>query len=424
MGFKSISLSAWRQFRDVEIEFHDRLTILTGANGAGKTSILKILSQHFGWSGMFLATPSQTSSGLKYDNGVYALRKQLLINNSRPVGVEVGKIVYRNDSQSEICVSDNTSVSYQVFINNQRSVKGLYIGSHRVQQNYRSVSSIPTGLFSAELAYDSYSQELMRLANGDYGNFSPVYKMKECIVSMATFGLGNSNVQGNEELEKLFNDFKAVLSKVLPSEVGFKDVVVRLPDVVLLTNAGDFILDAASGGLSALIDLAWQVFLFSHKKNEYCVVIDEPENHLHPSMQRTLLPRLMDAFPAAQFIVATHSPFVVSSVRDSVVYALKYVKANSKDSEIDIHRNMFVQSIKLDLDGKAATAAEILRDVLGVPVTLPEWAEDNLKGIINEMQGKAINESFIASLRERLSQNGLGEYLPQALSQVLGNAYD
>ncbi|MFL1399228.1 AAA family ATPase, partial [Acinetobacter baumannii] len=61
----------------------------------------------------------------------------------------------------------------------------------------------------------------------------------------------------------------------------------------------------------SIIDLAWQIFLYSHDKDEFVVTIDEPENHLHPSMQRSLLNDFVKAFPKAQFIVVTHSPFIV-----------------------------------------------------------------------------------------------------------------
>ncbi len=38
------------------------------------------------------------------------------------------------------------------------------------------------------------------------------------------------------------------------------------------------------------------------------VLIDEIELHLHPGLQRVILPRLQKVFPQAQFIVTTHSP--------------------------------------------------------------------------------------------------------------------
>jgi hypothetical protein len=53
------------------------------------------------------------------------------------------------------------------------------------------------------------------------------------------------------------------------------------------------------------------------------VIIDELETHLHPSMQERILPFLVQAFPRVQFIVATHSPAVICSVDDALVWDLK-----------------------------------------------------------------------------------------------------
>ena len=52
------------------------------------------------------------------------------------------------------------------------------------------------------------------------------------------------------------------------------------------------------------------------------VFIDEIDAHLHVSLQRKILSFLEKSFPNIQFIVTTHSPFVVSSVDDAVIYDL------------------------------------------------------------------------------------------------------
>lgn len=44
------------------------------------------------------------------------------------------------------------------------------------------------------------------------------------------------------------------------------------------------------------------------------LILDEPENHLHPAWQRRVLPAVQKLFPKAQMFVVTHSPFVVSSL--------------------------------------------------------------------------------------------------------------
>lgn len=43
------------------------------------------------------------------------------------------------------------------------------------------------------------------------------------------------------------------------------------------------------------------------------VLVDEIDLHLHPSLQRVLVPRLREAMPRVQWIVTTHSPLVLAS---------------------------------------------------------------------------------------------------------------
>lgn len=64
--FKQLKISNWRQFREVDISFHERLTILTGSNGAGKTTVLNLLSRHFGWQGLVVSTPRRRAGGTTF----------------------------------------------------------------------------------------------------------------------------------------------------------------------------------------------------------------------------------------------------------------------------------------------------------------------------------------------------------------------
>lgn len=409
MDFENLKVSGWRQFNSINIDFHPRLTILAGANGAGKSTLLRILSQHFGYRYNLIATPTIAKNGvLSYLTGLFGRGKTQPENHN-----VLGSITYSNNVTSPLVVPDSGQVSYTVGIQNQQHVEGLFINSHRPVSNYQAIASIPTNAIGVEQAYQAYSQEVMNKYNNAYTQYSPIYRIKEAIISMATFGPGNRNVQRNSELEKTYDDFKAMLTKVLPDTIGFTDISIRIPDIVIVTKTGEFVLDASSGGLMALIDMAWQMFLFSRGKSSFVGVIDEPENHLHPSMQRVIIGNLLDAFPKAQLVVATHSPFVVSSVRDSSVYVLRYA-----DSEQMGAPSRSVYSEKLDNVNKAGTASEILRSVLGVPVTLPLWAESQIESIVQDFDITTLDAQTISQLRARLEQNGLGEYYSDALGRM------
>jgi hypothetical protein len=52
------------------------------------------------------------------------------------------------------------------------------------------------------------------------------------------------------------------------------------------------------------------------------VIIDEIETHLHLRLQEQILPFLTELMPRLQFLVATHSPAVISSIPGAVVYDL------------------------------------------------------------------------------------------------------
>jgi predicted ATP-binding protein involved in virulence len=60
------------------------------------------------------------------------------------------------------------------------------------------------------------------------------------------------------------------------------------------------------------------------------VLLDEPENHLHIAAQYQVMPTLIAFFPNVQFIIATHSPAVISSIKNTTVFDL-----TSKEYETD-----------------------------------------------------------------------------------------
>ncbi|GEO41883.1 hypothetical protein SAE02_60310 [Skermanella aerolata] len=238
---------------------------------------------------------------------------------------------------------------------------------------------------------------------------------------MAMFGEGNSQVQGNTEVLGAYHGFVEALRKMLPETLGFIDISIRPPEVVIITRSGEFLIDASSGGLMTLIDLTWRLHLFSLTCEFFVVTIDEPENHLHPTMQRSLMPQIMNAFPQAQFIIATHSPFMVSSVRDSNVYVLRYAEHGNValgGEQIMPTQSSRVISERLDTINKAGSASEILREVLGVRATIPQWVEEGLNIVVARYRQQPITQDTLKELRRELAKLGYGELYPDALATL------
>jgi len=53
------------------------------------------------------------------------------------------------------------------------------------------------------------------------------------------------------------------------------------------------------------------------------MLLDEPESHLHPAWQRQIIPLVQRLFFNSQIFVATHSPFVISSVNHGWIHILR-----------------------------------------------------------------------------------------------------
>jgi len=238
------------------------------------------------------------------------------------------------------------------------------------------------------------------------------FLMKSTLIGWAIQGYGNKAMVKDQELINNYEGFKTILQKVLPKTLGFQDFEIRDMEIVFICNnkEDEFLLETASGGISALIDISWQIYMYATAENkEFTVIIDEVENHLHPTMQRNILPSLLNAFPNAKFIVSTHSPLIVGSVKESTTYALKYNDSNK------------IESYKLDFQEQIKTASEILDEVLGVSFTMPIWVEEQLTSIVNKYTQKSMSQEDFSNLRTELKELGLEKLVPQAIMNIVGN---
>lgn len=401
-SFKNLKLKRWRQFEEIDLDLGSNLCVLTGPNGCGKTTVLNVLGRHFGWNLNFLATSFHSERERKR---FYADAWEAFETFAPAPGANVvGSITYSSDTVSRLTAPAHDKAQYQLNHENQRAIIGLHIPSHRPPPSYHRIHQIPIDPKTIQ----QHSQEFQNFLFATYGESAaknPLSTMKEALVAFAVLGQGNDSVLANKDYVDIFQGFQDILGKLLPENIGFTSIEIRAPDVVLKTRSGDFPLESMSGGLNALFGIAWQIHIYGFDKEACTVLIDEPENHLHPSMQREFLPRLSKAFPTYKFVVASHSPFVVSSLPEAAVYALIY---NGRQR---------VVSKRLEEADLAGSPNKVLREILDVQVTMPIWVEDRIGAVLNRFAGRPIDAGVIKQIRDELDAQGLGDSLGDFLVQ-------
>jgi predicted ATP-binding protein involved in virulence len=87
--------------------------------------------------------------------------------------------------------------------------------------------------------------------------------------------------------------------------------------------------DGFSAFMFILFDLLIRTDIIRKEKQDFTynpsgiAIIDEVEVHLHLSLQYQIMPLLTAMFPNVQFIIATHSPAVISSMQNVTVFDLE-----------------------------------------------------------------------------------------------------
>ncbi len=145
-----------------------------------------------------------------------------------------------------------------------------------------------------------------------------------------------ANYEGNSKKHDLLSSWFFAFEETLKDIFETKDLKLLYKsenyDFEIEEKPGKvFGFNTLSDGYSAVIDIITEIMLFMSEDNKYnydftsngIVIIDEIETHLHIELQKKILPFLINMFPNLQFIVSTHSPFVLSSIENSVVYDLE-----------------------------------------------------------------------------------------------------
>lgn len=334
MYIKRLALKNIRCFKSFSIDFEERgsSVLLIGENGDGKTTILRSLA-------MGLLDESSTAALFRELQGEFVRRKE------GEVEVPAG-----NSGSIEVDLASRDGFTYRV---NTR-ITSLEIFERISQKLYKFREGEKPKLIKQKdfpwerIFISGYGPGVRTQATSDFQHYLPV----DAVYPLFSYSshLQNPELAIYRILFSVRGKAGTLKERVAREQKVFLMIQKLMADLLDLDSADQFKLTSTGikveghwgiselkelgDGYQAVINLVMDLmswwFLRKNGRSKLdldsikgIVIIDEIEQHLHPKWQRTIFSRLREKFPKIQFIIATHSPLVVSANENVDVHLLR-----------------------------------------------------------------------------------------------------
>ena len=317
---ESLIIDNFRGIRHMDVKFGRRMNLFAGENGTGKSTVLQALRYLMSWyvarvmnregRGMVL-TQNDITQGQPFCRLIIKLEDGTSWKLFKKSNKFRGKPVDKTN------LSDLTVLTDAMVSDHERFggyVRFPVVGFYGVDRAVVKVKPKLTKKSKME-PLDSYE---VRLNNGhNFSKFFTWFREAE--------DLENEEFRDKGELAPngQLNAVRGALEQVSPDYSHFR--VSRNPRDFLMDKDGQqFSINQLSDGekcyLTLVGDIARMLAMTNSGEDnplmgKGCILIDEVDLHLHPVWQSEILGRLTQIFPGCQFVITTHSPFVVSNVR-------------------------------------------------------------------------------------------------------------
>lgn len=286
---KNISIKKLRYLEDININIGNEFKhlIITGKNGSGKTSLLNTLSKELG-------------------------------NLVKDISSKTHKLWEKSD----ITYSFDILQLQDIYLH-----KGLVFAYFKANRLFEATQ--PKHVEKVEL---SNTYAIDNTPQKEFVKYLLDLKMTEALA------ISNNKIERAKLIKNWFNEFENLLKKIFQDQslrLEFDEETYRFSIIEKGKEPFDF--NTLSDGFAAILDIVVGLIMRmeknSDKKFKYdmrgIVLIDEIETHLHLELQKHIMTFLVETFPNLQFIVSTHSPFILNSIDNTIIYDLEkqtYVK--------------------------------------------------------------------------------------------------
>ncbi len=345
MKLKNLHIDAYRHLENIHFDFTypeghakagkplEKICII-GQSATGKTSILELIKQSFFCldalevvNQSYVTTRFSTknielnfSGQLEYlhNNDVWQLSKDIVIRNGKPlpfsdIGGSIEKLI--KEELRLIYLSAELISKETINIFNQNP---LDIFNEAVKEIY-------TG-FNSKHRYKEYIYEFVQHTNEEIW-FSLLYKIldyRKRFTQMASELISKGAIGDMSKLNKEYNKWSKINENPLELFAKyFNPILEKLNLEIDLVNTEYAIpikskirdeVIPVSGLSTGTKGLLLSLFpLYELDTTDAIILLDEPERSLFPDMQIDLVTHYKNIAPDAQFLVATHSPFIAAA---------------------------------------------------------------------------------------------------------------
>ena len=327
MRITKLQIKDFRSIRELDISFEPDVTVVVGRNGAGKTSALDALAvimwvvrSHTSW---------ETFERLEFSRqdvriGAEALEVKL--------EVEFGKAGKRSRRRESVSLTASGSDEDPIISGDSRlrklwsrekiAPRIIYYRQHRGFEQMKHEDDDPDKVFDPEVVQDIALLKNLRAIS----HLELWWDHRDAQEARTVRDTANSSYR-DPQLEAV----RSLITKIDGfSGISFEGASIpRGLHLVKNDETAVHVSRLSSGERSYVIllaDLARRLQVFAPymplEEIPAIVLIDEVELNLHPGWQSEILDTLSSVFQKCQFIVTTHSPQVLSGVRNRHVRIL------------------------------------------------------------------------------------------------------
>ncbi|ELY2010597.1 AAA family ATPase [Flavobacterium psychrophilum] len=425
MKINDINIKNFKGIENIDLIFDEQFNVLIGENGAGKSSILDAISIGLG---TFLMNTT-ASFGLKGTKSRPLLKdeiRKVIVsdNNIELSDVELSGTFCINSIDT--CIpwkreqkigAKNLTVrdAYELKRYGRNIIEGLH-----TNLDFPLFANHTTGRLWGQIYEKSKTEKKIEYEktgsrlDGYYACLDPRSIDQKFLNWFKTYE--DSILKFNKD-RALYDAFTGAITSMVKdwNEIHFH---WGLDDILGKNEEGKWVQlrnlsDGYKGIISLTADIAYRAIKLNPHLGERAVLdtegivlIDELDMHLHPKWQRHIVEDLKRTFPRIQFIVTTHSPFIVQSLKAEEVINLDENELSEDPDVMTIEENALFMGVSDDNSDKFERKEKLATEYLSLlDVKNPsEEALGKLEALLVEFSD---DPAFVAKLKlEKLIKIG------------------